>query len=97
MRSGTIRRMPLVLVVVLAAASALLPGTGMATPPESDGSTYTWGRAAVLTADIKPWGGGYVRSDPSARSRRAPLRRNKTSVVSAIEMASRPRRTDFRA
>ena len=64
MRSGTIRRMPLVLVVVLAAASALLPGTGMATPPESDGSTYTWAGAAVLTADIKPWGGGYVRSDP---------------------------------
>jgi len=64
MRSGTIRRMPLVLVVALAAASALLPGTGMATPPESDGSTYTWAGAAVLTADIKPWGGGYVRSDP---------------------------------
>ena len=64
MRSGTIRPMPLALVVVLAAASALLPGTGMATPPESDGSTYTWAGAAVLTVDIKPWGGGYVRSDP---------------------------------
>ena len=36
----------------------------MATPPESDGSTYTWAGAAMLTVDIKPWGGGYVRSDP---------------------------------
>ena len=40
--------MPSVLVVALAAASALLPGTGMATPPESDGSTYTWAGAAIV-------------------------------------------------
>ncbi len=64
MRSGMIRRMLFALVVALAAVTALLPGTGMATPPESDGSTYTWAGAAVLTVDIKPWGGGYVRSDP---------------------------------
>jgi len=44
--------------------AALLPGAGQSRPPESDGSTYTWTGAATLTVDVKPWGGGYVRSDP---------------------------------
>jgi hypothetical protein len=52
------------LVVALAAVAALLPATGQATPPESDDSAYTWAGAAKLTVDVKPWGGGYVRSDP---------------------------------
>jgi hypothetical protein len=60
--SRTMRRM--VLVLALVAVAVLLPGTGQATPPESDGSTYTWEGAAKLTVDVKPWGGGYVRSDP---------------------------------
>ena len=52
------------LVLSVAAATALLPGAGQSRPPESDGSTYTWTGAATLTVDVKPWGGGYVRSDP---------------------------------
>jgi hypothetical protein len=52
------------LVLSVAAAAALLPGAGQSRPPESDGSTYTWTGAATLTVDVKPWGGGYVRSDP---------------------------------
>ena len=52
------------LFVALATAAALLPGAGQSRPPESDGSTYTWTGAATLTVDVKPWGGGYVRSDP---------------------------------
>ena len=53
-----------VLVLSMAAAAALFPGAGQSRPPESDGSTYTWTGAATLTVDVKPWGGGYVRSDP---------------------------------
>jgi len=52
------------LVLALAAVAALLPAAGQSRPPESDGSTYTWTGAATLTVDVKPWGGGYVRSDP---------------------------------
>jgi hypothetical protein len=52
------------LIVSLVAVAALLPGAGQSRPPESDGSTYTWTGAATLTVDVKPWGGGYVRSDP---------------------------------
>jgi hypothetical protein len=52
------------LVLSVAAGAALLPGAGQSRPPESDGSTYTWTGAATLTVDVKPWGGGYVRSDP---------------------------------
>ena len=52
------------LVLSVTAAAALLPGAGQSRPPESDGSTYTWTGAATLTVDVKPWGGGYVRSDP---------------------------------
>ena len=52
------------LALSVTAAAALLPGAGQSRPPESDGSTYTWTGAATLTVDVKPWGGGYVRSDP---------------------------------
>jgi hypothetical protein len=52
------------LMLSVTAAAALLPGAGQSRPPESDGSTYTWTGAATLTVDVKPWGGGYVRSDP---------------------------------
>jgi hypothetical protein len=62
MKSRARHRM--LLVVALSAVVALLPATGHAGPPQSDGSTYTWPGAAVLTVDVKPWGGGYVRSDP---------------------------------
>lgn len=54
----------MVLVLALAATAALLPAAGQSRPPESDGSTYTWTGAATLSVDVKPWGGGYVRSDP---------------------------------
>lgn len=54
----------MVLVLSMAAAAALFPGASQSRPPESDGSTYTWTGAATLTVDVKPWGGGYVRSDP---------------------------------
>ena len=54
----------ILLVVAMAAVAVLLPAGGQTRPPESDGSTYTWTGAATLTVDIKPWGGGYVRSDP---------------------------------
>ncbi len=54
----------ILLVLALAATAALLPTAGQSRPPESDGSTYTWTGAATLTVDVKPWGGGYVRSDP---------------------------------
>ena len=53
-----------VLVLSMAAAAALFPAASQSRPPESDGSTYTWTGAATLTVDVKPWGGGYVRSDP---------------------------------
>ena len=52
------------LLLSMASAAALLPGAGQSRPPESDGSAYTWTGAATLTVDVKPWGGGYVRSDP---------------------------------
>ena len=52
------------LILALAATAALLPAAGQSRPPESDGSSYTWAGAATLTVDVKPWGGGYVRSDP---------------------------------
>ena len=52
------------LLLSTAAAAALLPAAGQSRPPESDGSVYTWTGAATLTVDVKPWGGGYVRSDP---------------------------------
>lgn len=52
------------LIASLVAVAALLPGAAQSRPPESDGSTYTWTGAATLTVDVKPWGGGYVRSDP---------------------------------
>jgi hypothetical protein len=52
------------LLVALVTVALLAPGAGFSRPPESDGSTYTWPGAATLTVDVKPWGGGYVRSDP---------------------------------
>src|SRR5262245_12058900 len=52
------------LLVALVAVAVVLPGAGQSKPPESDGSAYTWTGAATLTVDVKPWGGGYVRSDP---------------------------------
>jgi hypothetical protein len=52
-------------LLVLAAVAALLPVSGQSRlPPETDGSTYTWAGAATLAVDVKPWGGGYVRSSP---------------------------------
>jgi len=62
MRSKYVRRA--LLVLALAGVAALLPAAGQSKPAESDGSTYTWTGAATLTVDVKPWGGGYVRSDP---------------------------------
>ena len=56
-------RRPL-LVLAVAAVAVLLPASGNSRVPEDDGSTYTWAGAATLTVDVKPWGGGYVRSDP---------------------------------
>ena len=52
------------LVLAVAAVAVLLPASGNSRVPEDDGSTYTWAGAATLTVDVKPWGGGYVRSDP---------------------------------
>lgn len=54
----------LLLILSVTAIAVLLPGAGQSMPPETDGSTYTWQGAAVLTVDVKPWGGGFVRSDP---------------------------------
>jgi len=62
MRSRHVRRV--LLVLALAGVAALLPAAGESKPPESDGASYTWTGAATLTVDVKPWGGGYVRSDP---------------------------------
>ena len=59
----SLRRRPL-LVLAVAAVAVLLPASGHSRVPEDDGSTYTWAGAATLTVDVKPWGGGYVRSDP---------------------------------
>jgi len=53
------------LVLAVAAVAVLLPASGQSRlPPEADGSAYTWAGAATLAVDVKPWGGGYVRSDP---------------------------------
>jgi len=52
------------LTLTVAGVAAALATTGQSKPPESDGSTYTWTGAATLSVDVKPWGGGYVRSDP---------------------------------
>jgi hypothetical protein len=57
------RRRPL-LALAVAAVAVLLPASGHSRVPEDDGSTYTWAGAATLTVDVKPWGGGFVRSDP---------------------------------
>jgi Divergent InlB B-repeat domain len=63
MRFGTARRAGVLFALV--AAAVMLPGVGQShIPPESDGSTYTWLGAATLNVDVKPWGGGYVRSTP---------------------------------
>jgi hypothetical protein len=62
MRHAYLRRA--VTISALVVIAVLLPGAGQSKPPESDGSTYTWTGAATLTVDVKPWGGGYVRSDP---------------------------------
>ena len=52
------------LLVMLVVAAVALPGAGQTKPPEDDGSGYTWPGASILTVDIKPWGAGYVRSEP---------------------------------
>ncbi len=53
------------LLVALVTVAAVLPGAGQSKrPPEDDGASYTWSGASMLTVDVKPWGGGYVRSDP---------------------------------
>ena len=62
MRRGYVVRA--LFLVALVATAALLPASGQSRPPESDGSSYTWSGAATLSVDVKPWGGGYVRSDP---------------------------------
>jgi hypothetical protein len=51
--------------VLGAAVLLLLPAAGQTRlPPEDDGSTYTWPGATMVTVDVEPWGGGYVRSTP---------------------------------
>ena len=51
--------------LLLAAVALLLPASGQSRlPPESDGSSYAWAGAATMAVDVKPWGGGYVRSNP---------------------------------
>ena len=63
MRFRTARRAGILLALV--AAAVMLPGAGQShIPPESDGSTYTWSGATLMNVDVKPWGGGYVRSTP---------------------------------
>jgi hypothetical protein len=63
MRFRTARRVGVLFALV--AAAVMLPGAGQShIPPESDGSTYMWLGAAVMNVDVKPWGGGYVRSTP---------------------------------
>jgi hypothetical protein len=52
------------LLVALVTTAIALPGAGHSKPPETDGSVYSWFGAATLSVDVKPWGGGYVRSDP---------------------------------
>lgn len=63
MRHRTVRRAGVLLASV--AAAIALPGTGQShIPPESDGSTYTFSGAATMNVDVRPWGGGFVRSTP---------------------------------
>lgn len=62
MRGGYVPRV--LIVLALFATAVLLPSSGQSRPPETDGSSYTWAGAATLSVDVKPWGGGYVRSDP---------------------------------
>lgn len=63
MRFGTAQRAGVLFALLI--VGALVPGAGLShIPPESDGSTYTWTGAATLNVDVKPWGGGYVRSTP---------------------------------
>ena len=52
------------LLVTLVVVAVALPGAGQTKPPEDDGSGYTWPGASILTVDVKPWGAGYVRSEP---------------------------------
>jgi hypothetical protein len=63
MRLRTVRRAGVLLAAV--ASAITLPGTGQShIPPESDGSTYTFSGAATMNVDVRPWGGGFVRSAP---------------------------------
>ncbi len=63
MRFWTARRAGV--LVALLVVAALVPGAGQShIPPESDSATYTWLGAATMNVDVKPWGGGYVRSMP---------------------------------
>jgi hypothetical protein len=63
MRFKTARRAGVLLALV--AAAVVLPGAGQShIPPESDGATYTFSGAATMNVDVRPWGGGYVRSTP---------------------------------
>src|SRR5262245_66541425 len=39
-------------------------GRTHASPQETDGSSYTWPGATMVTVDVQPWGAGYVRSTP---------------------------------
>ena len=51
--------------VLVAAILLVLAASGQTRlPPEDDGSTYSWPGATVVTVDVQPWGGGYVRSTP---------------------------------
>ncbi len=51
--------------VLVAVILLVLPASGQTRlPPEDDGSTYTWPGATLVTVDVQPWGGGYVRSTP---------------------------------
>jgi len=54
----------LLVTLGIVAVALALPGAGQSKPPQEDGATYTWGGASILTVDVKPWGGGYVRSTP---------------------------------
>jgi Divergent InlB B-repeat domain len=52
-------------VLVALVVAVVVPGTGQSRiPPERDESSYTWSGAATMNVDVKPWGGGYVRSTP---------------------------------
>lgn len=52
-------------LVALLTVAALVPAAARShIPPESDGSTYTWTGAGTMNVDVRPWGGGYVRSTP---------------------------------